>query len=159
MDNTLERINVLPPFSITFREALREYRERDVFANFAEEKSFHDKSSEVRDNSAEESEETEIQFAKDGSDDEAITLFPRRKAGQSPNDSVARKPLKLSVDVLENFYGMPLHIAARQLVSLFKLLDLAAQTHFPDRAGHMSNCNQESLQVIIPFSRSPSNPF
>lgn len=47
---------------------------------------------------------------------EDVTLFPRRKAGQAPQEG-GRGPVVLSVELLEQFYGMPLHLAAKKLVS------------------------------------------
>jgi hypothetical protein len=48
--------------------------------------------------------------------DETVTLFPRRKAGQN-RPGGGRGPLVLTLELLEQFYGMPLHVAAKQLVS------------------------------------------
>jgi hypothetical protein len=46
---------------------------------------------------------------------EDVTLFPRRKAGQAPQEG-GKGPVVLSVELLEKFYGMPLHTAAKELV-------------------------------------------
>ncbi|EKX49985.1 hypothetical protein GUITHDRAFT_151353 [Guillardia theta CCMP2712] len=46
--------------------------------------------------------------------DDIITLFPRRKAGQS-RPGGGRGPVVLTLDLLEKFYGMPLHVAAKRL--------------------------------------------
>ena len=52
------------------------------------------------------------------SGDDIITLFPRRKAGQS-RPGGGRGPVVLNLELLEQFYGMPLHVAANRLVSSF----------------------------------------
>ena len=49
-----------------------------------------------------------------GSGDDTVTLFPRRKAGQSKGGGSG--PVVLTLELLEQFYGMPLHVAARRLV-------------------------------------------
>ena len=51
-----------------------------------------------------------------GGGDDIITLFPRRKAGQS-RPGGGRGPVVLNLELLEQFYGMPLHVAAKRLVS------------------------------------------
>jgi hypothetical protein len=48
--------------------------------------------------------------------DDIITLFPRRKAGQS-RPGGGKGPVVLNLELLEQFYGMPLHVAANRLVS------------------------------------------
>ena len=48
--------------------------------------------------------------------DDIITLFPRRKAGQT-RPGGGRGPVVLNLELLEKFYGMPLHVAANRLVS------------------------------------------
>ena len=48
--------------------------------------------------------------------DDIITLFPRRKAGQT-RPGGGRGPVVLNLELLEKFYGMPLHVAASRLVS------------------------------------------
>jgi hypothetical protein len=110
-EDTINTVNMLPPFSITFREALREFRKREQPDSLSKEIPSRFSPHEVRIE-----EEPKVAASKPVSDEEAITLFPRRKAGQSRDDSEFRKPLKLSVEVLESFFGVPLHIAARQLV-------------------------------------------
>ena len=45
-----------------------------------------------------------------------VTLFPRRKAGENHQEG-GRGPVILSVELLQSFYGMPLHVAAKKLVS------------------------------------------
>ena len=47
--------------------------------------------------------------------DDIITLFPRRKAGQT-RPGGGRGPVVLNLELLEKFYGMPLHVAANRLV-------------------------------------------
>jgi len=49
-----------------------------------------------------------------GGGDETVTLFPRRKAGQSKPGG-GRGPVVLTRELLEQFYGLPLHVAARRL--------------------------------------------
>lgn len=51
--------------------------------------------------------------------DDIVTLFPRRKAGQN-RPGGGRGPVVLTLELLEQFYGMPLHVAAKRLVSLCK---------------------------------------
>jgi len=46
--------------------------------------------------------------------DDIITLFPRRKAGQKQSGG-GRGPVVLNLELLEKFYGMPLHVAANRL--------------------------------------------
>lgn len=46
--------------------------------------------------------------------DDIITLFPRRKAGQS-RPGGGKGPVVLNLELLEQFYGMPLHVAANRL--------------------------------------------
>ena len=46
--------------------------------------------------------------------DQDVTLFPRRKAGQDQQGG--KGPVVVSVELLQNFYGMPLHVAAKKLV-------------------------------------------
>lgn len=139
-ENNSNIVNVLPPFSFTFRDALREFRLRDnSIGNHVEilrRDETIDSTPNESNNSVDESvplfrvciqtdepEAAELPSRKKNLDgDEAITLFPRRKAGQSSNESNNRKPLKLSVEVLETFYGVPLHIAARRLVSTLNRL-------------------------------------
>mmetsp|Transcript_12473 Transcript_12473/g.18126 ORF Transcript_12473/g.18126 Transcript_12473/m.18126 type:complete len:277 (-) Transcript_12473:302-1132(-) len=48
------------------------------------------------------------------SGDDIITLFPRRKAGQTRLGG-GRGPVVLTLELLQKFYGMPLHVAANQL--------------------------------------------
>uniref|UniRef100_A0A7S0LX11 RWP-RK domain-containing protein n=1 Tax=Cryptomonas curvata TaxID=233186 RepID=A0A7S0LX11_9CRYP len=48
------------------------------------------------------------------SNEDVLTLFPRRKAGQAPQEG-GKGPVVLSVELLEKFYGMPLHTAAKKL--------------------------------------------
>ena len=50
-----------------------------------------------------------------GDKNDAVTLFPRRKAGQAPQEG-SQGPVVLSVQLLQKFYGMPLHLAAKKLV-------------------------------------------
>ena len=59
--------------------------------------------------------ELKIEQSAAGGDD-IITLFPRRKAGQS-RPGGGRGPVVLNLELLEQFYGMPLHVAAKRLVS------------------------------------------
>ena len=47
--------------------------------------------------------------------DDIVTLFPRRKAGQT-RPGGGRGPVVLTLELLQQFYGMPLHVAAKQLV-------------------------------------------
>lgn len=61
------------------------------------------------------------------SKEDVLTLFPRRKAGQAPQEG--KGPVVLSVELLEKFYGMPLHTAAKKI-------------------GHLSNSYQEGVQEI-----------
>ncbi len=111
-----DNMTILPPFSVAFGDAIREFRQRDQFRKQTDVTISAEK---IDDFSHETfAEETERTNPKIGSEDEAVTLFPRRKAGQPSADGNDRKPLKLSVEVLESFFGVPLHIAARQLVSL-----------------------------------------
>ena len=56
---------------------------------------------------------TEDSGAKNG--DDMVTLFPRSKAGQSKPGG-GRGPVVLTLELLEQFYGMPLHVAAKRLV-------------------------------------------
>ena len=118
-DSKFTNVNILPPFSIAFSDALREFRQKDardhqiekpIIVKLCVESPLLNKkvSDDVDD----------MKCSKAVLDEDAVTLFPRRKAGQSRNDANNRKPLKLSVEVLETFYGMPLHIAARQLVRM-----------------------------------------
>ena len=46
--------------------------------------------------------------------DDIVTLFPRRKAGQT-RPGGGRGPVVLTLELLQQFYGMPLHVAAKQL--------------------------------------------
>lgn len=46
--------------------------------------------------------------------DDIVTLFPRRKAGQN-RPGGGRGPVVLTLELLEQFYGMPLHVAAKRL--------------------------------------------
>lgn len=46
--------------------------------------------------------------------DDIVTLFPRRKAGQT-RPGGGRGPVVLTLELLEQFYGMPLHVAAKRL--------------------------------------------
>ena len=48
--------------------------------------------------------------------EDIITLFPRRKAGQT-RPGGGRGPVVLNLELLEKFYGMPLHVAAHRLAS------------------------------------------
>lgn len=57
--------------------------------------------------------------------DDIITLFPRRKAGQT-RPGGGRGPVVLNLELLEKFYGMPLHVAANRLVLSLLLLAFAA---------------------------------
>jgi hypothetical protein len=50
-----------------------------------------------------------------GMGDDIVTLFPRRKAGQN-RPGGGRGPVVLTLEQLEQFYGMPLHVAAKRLV-------------------------------------------
>lgn len=50
------------------------------------------------------------------SGDPVVTLFPRRKAGQM-RPGGGRGPVVLSLEMLEQYYGFPLHLAAKKLVS------------------------------------------
>lgn len=47
--------------------------------------------------------------------DGVVTLFPRRKAGQN-RPGGGRGPVVLNLEMLEQFYGVPLHVAAKKLV-------------------------------------------
>lgn len=49
------------------------------------------------------------------SGDPIVTLFPRRKAGQI-KPSGGRGPVVLNLETLEQYYGVPLHVAAKKLV-------------------------------------------
>mmetsp|Transcript_15659 Transcript_15659/g.24329 ORF Transcript_15659/g.24329 Transcript_15659/m.24329 type:complete len:247 (+) Transcript_15659:214-954(+) len=49
-----------------------------------------------------------------GMGDDIVTLFPRRKAGQT-RPGGGRGPVVLTLELLQQFYGMPLHVAAKQL--------------------------------------------
>mmetsp|Transcript_20846 Transcript_20846/g.51233 ORF Transcript_20846/g.51233 Transcript_20846/m.51233 type:complete len:218 (+) Transcript_20846:660-1313(+) len=46
--------------------------------------------------------------------DGVVTLFPRRKAGQT-RPGGGRGPVVLNLEMLEQFYGVPLHVAAKKL--------------------------------------------
>jgi len=60
----------------------------------------------------------EVTVTSDGTvDDDKITLFPRRKAGQARSGG-GHGPVILSLELLEQFYNMPLHLAAKRLVNL-----------------------------------------
>mmetsp|Transcript_18965 Transcript_18965/g.38532 ORF Transcript_18965/g.38532 Transcript_18965/m.38532 type:complete len:214 (+) Transcript_18965:239-880(+) len=48
------------------------------------------------------------------SGDDIVTLFPRRKAGQN-RPGGGKGPVVLTLELLEQFYGMPLHVAAKRL--------------------------------------------
>jgi hypothetical protein len=49
-----------------------------------------------------------------GADNGVVTLFPRRKAGQT-RPGGGRGPVVLTLEMLEQFYGVPLHVAAKKL--------------------------------------------
>ena len=71
------------------------------------------------DRRAEENRKVEMKVEQGGAGgDDIITLFPRRKAGQT-RPGGGRGPVVLNLELLEKFYGMPLHVAANRLVSYF----------------------------------------
>jgi len=55
------------------------------------------------------------QLSTTSSGDPIVTLFPRRKAGQI-KPSGGRGPVVLNLETLEQYYGVPLHVAAKKLV-------------------------------------------
>lgn len=65
-----------------------------------------------------------------GGGDETVTLFPRRKAGQSKPGG-GRGPVVLTRELLEQFYGLPLHVAARRLVRPGPSPASSIPTHLP----------------------------
>jgi len=54
------------------------------------------------------------QLSSTSSGDPIVTLFPRRKAGQI-KPSGGRGPVVLNLETLEQYYGVPLHVAAKKL--------------------------------------------
>ena len=96
----------LPPLSVLLRDALREHRAAlpvsDESLNSIEPPPLQQLTGSRNSESV-----------KKNSED--VTLFPRRKAGQAPREG-GRGPVVLSVELLAQFYGMPLHTAAKKLV-------------------------------------------
>ena len=74
-------------------------------------------------------------------------ILPRRKAGQV--NASERCPVRLTKDVLEKYFGMPLIRASKELVSIIHsyFLCLHAIHIGPCFSGYMCNGNQESVQV------------
>ncbi len=99
----------LPPLSVLLRDALKDYRaalpEPPVTSGIEQQPSLPQFAG-IR--------KPEIEKK---SKDDVLTLFPRRKAGQAPQEG-GKGPVVLSVELLEKFYGMPLHTAAKKLVKL-----------------------------------------
>ena len=127
-------VHVLPPLSVLFKEALqREYqpgyvKEEDVDSDAAaptpgqvtpiEQPPDASNRACVKQRSGwdapgSEPSESRMNYSKDVTD---VTLFPRRKAGQKDAEG-GRGPVVLTVELLETFYGVPLHVAAKELVS------------------------------------------
>jgi hypothetical protein len=76
-----------------------------------------------------------------------VTLFPRRKAGQAPQEG-GKGPVIITVDRLEKFYGMPLHIAAKKLVQLHVKIN---PCHFLSPSGASSqHCRSFSILTVLP---------
>jgi hypothetical protein len=98
----------LPPLSVLLRDALRDYRAAAL--TVSSEQTF---SSIEPPASQQPTGESYPETVKKCNED--VTLFPRRKAGQAPKEG-GRGPVVLSVELLEKFYGMPLHTAAKKLV-------------------------------------------
>jgi hypothetical protein len=113
----------LPPLSVLLKEGLKSALQRDSFLTFSAAPSppastFKAKQAEVRDICQHPNE-----FKSDGiigmrsvKDITDVTLFPRRKAGDNQQEG-GRGPVVLSVELLQSFYGMPLHVAAKKLVN------------------------------------------
>jgi len=92
------------------------------------------------------------------SGDDIVTLFPRRKAGQN-RPGGGKGPVVLTLELLEQFYGMPLHVAAKRLVSArppnpslairfrheFSLSHLCWVSYAMGVPGHLPDGHQESM--------------
>ena len=103
---------ILPPLSVLLKDALREYSQPLAVPEQSASSNFQSYAEPVS------KPETKQIRAADLSKKckEDVTLFPRRKAGQAPQEG-GRGPVVLSVELLEQYYGMPLHLAAKKLVS------------------------------------------
>ncbi len=157
----------LPPLSVLLKEGLKGAMQRDGFFSFSPAPSaptpvFETTQPEVRGkcdhpNEFKSDGITGLRSVKDITD---VTLFPRRKAGDNQQEG-GRGPVVLSVELLQSFYGMPLHVAAKKLVK-FESFDLKYGSvpifDFFLVPGYMSDCNQESMQVIIREHRCTTFP-
>ncbi len=119
----------LPPLSVLLKEGLKGAMQRDSFLSFSAAPlpptpAFKTAQVEGRGKC-----ENPKDFKSDGyigvrsvKDITDVTLFPRRKAGDNQHEG-GRGPVVLSVELLQSFYGMPLHVAAKKLVN-FKEFNL-----------------------------------
>ena len=99
---------LLPPLSVLLKDALREYShaEAPVEVYFPRAETIQ----------APEFKPFRIPDQNDKCKED-VTLFPRRKAGQASQDG-GKGPVVLSVEVLRQYFGMPLHLAAKKLVRM-----------------------------------------
>jgi hypothetical protein len=73
-------------------------------------------------------------------------ILPRRKAGQS--SSGERLPVRLTKEVLERYFGMPLIQASKELVRHHNL-EISNKPAYEIISGNLRDCDQESLPVNI----------
>jgi len=78
---------------------------------------------------------SEMKVERGAAGEDIITLFPRRKAGQT-RPGGGRGPVVLNLELLEKFYYLPLHVAANRLVSIhvFQHFTLLTIILFPPAA-------------------------
>ena len=113
-----QSVLTLPPLSVLLKEGLKGALQGDISVNILSTTSSYSPILKT----APEPCEFPIQIKSDGNggrqgkDITDVTLFPRRKAGENHQEG-GRGPVVLSVELLQSFYGMPLHVAAKKLVS------------------------------------------
>jgi hypothetical protein len=112
----------LPPLSVLLKEGLKGALQREISPNLIPQSSActpitssvlleHKEAYEMPVPSKSDSNS----IGRSGKDIQDVTLFPRRKAGENHQEG-GRGPVILSVELLQSFYGMPLHVAAKKLV-------------------------------------------
>ena len=118
-----QSVLTLPPLSVLLKEGLKGALQGDISVNILSTTSSYSPILKTAPEAMNEPCEFPIQIKSDGNyggrqgkDITDVTLFPRRKAGENHQEG-GRGPVVLSVELLQSFYGMPLHVAAKKLVS------------------------------------------
>ena len=156
-----QSVLTLPPLSVLLKEGLKGALQGDISVNITSTTSSYSPILKTAPEAMNEPCEFPIQIKSDGNyggrqgkDITDVTLFPRRKAGENHQEG-GRGPVVLSVELLQSFYGMPLHVAAKKLVSAFLFIFQIYILHLSHFVlGNLPDSHQESMQVMVRLFKS-----